>query len=113
MRTITVVVLAGGVAGLVVVAAATGPRPFYSGVAESVAFAPPFSPTPAEQAIANARARIEKNPARPEGHNELAMAQARRARETADPSFYHQAMSALAEARRLAPGNFESDKVGI
>jgi tetratricopeptide (TPR) repeat protein len=71
----------------------------------------PASPTPAEQKIAAARARIDKSPSRPEGHNELAMGLARRARETADPAFYTQAAAALAESRRVAPGNFEADKI--
>jgi len=114
MRTITAMVLAGAVAGLVAAAAATGSRParateeFLPSVS-----AAPTSPTPAENAIAAARARIARNPSRAESHNELAMALARRARETADPSFYTQATSALTDARRLAPGNFESDKVDV
>jgi tetratricopeptide (TPR) repeat protein len=41
------------------------------------------------------------------------MALARRARETADTAFYTQSLSALADARRLAPGNFESDRVEV
>jgi tetratricopeptide (TPR) repeat protein len=69
------------------------------------------SPTPAEQKIAAARVRIEKSPTRFEAHNELAMALARRARETADPDYYKQAAAALAESRRLSPGNLEADKV--
>jgi tetratricopeptide (TPR) repeat protein len=69
------------------------------------------SPTPAEQRIAAARVRIEKSPSRFEAHNELAMALARRARETADPDYYKQAAAALVESRRLAPGNLEADKV--
>ncbi len=116
MRIITALVLAGGVVGLVAAAAATGPRPSLDPRApnlkgrSSTAATPP---TPAENAIAAARARIERNPSRAESHNELAMALARRARETADPAFYTQATSALADARRLAPGNFESDKVEV
>jgi len=116
MRTITALVLAGGVVGLVAAAAATGPRPSLDPRAPSLevrSSAAPTSPTPAENAIAAARARIERNPSRAESHNELAMALARRARETADPAFYAQATSALVDARRLAPGNFESDKVEV
>jgi tetratricopeptide (TPR) repeat protein len=115
MRTITAVVLAGGVVGLVAVAAATGsrPSPTNAGAEGVVVSSAPASPTPAEQAMAAARARIDRNPARHESHNELAMALARRARETADPAFYLQATSALADARRLSPGNFESDKVEV
>jgi tetratricopeptide (TPR) repeat protein len=67
--------------------------------------------TPAEQKIAAARASIEKNPARYQSYNDLAMALARRARETADPAYYTQAAAALAESRRLAPENLEADKI--
>jgi len=69
------------------------------------------SATPAEQKIAAARARIERSPAKPDGHNELAMALARRARETADPIYYTQAAAAIAESRRLSPGNLDADKI--
>jgi len=71
------------------------------------------TPTPAEQKMAAAQTRIDKNPARFEGHNDLAMALARRARETADPIFYTRAAAALAESRRLSPGNLEADKIEV
>jgi tetratricopeptide (TPR) repeat protein len=70
-------------------------------------------PTPAEQKIAAARARIERMPSKADGHNELAMALSRRARETADPAFYTQAAAAIAESRRVAPGNLDADKIEV
>jgi tetratricopeptide (TPR) repeat protein len=69
------------------------------------------APTPAEQKIAAARTSIAKNPGRFQSYNDLAMALARRARETADPDYYAQAAAALAESRRLAPDNPEADKI--
>jgi tetratricopeptide (TPR) repeat protein len=69
--------------------------------------------SPAEQRMAAAQVRIDKNPSRYEGHNDLAMALARRARETSDPAYYVKAASALAESRRLSPGNLEADKIEV
>jgi tetratricopeptide (TPR) repeat protein len=115
MKTIAAIALASGVIGLVAAAAVTGPRPR----AQADAARPlarndaALSPTPAQLAIKTARARIDRQPSRPEGHNELAMSLARRARETADPNFYTEAAAALAESRRVAPGNFEADKVEV
>jgi tetratricopeptide (TPR) repeat protein len=86
-------------------------RTVVSGFSRTDSRAGGATPTPAEKKIDAARLRIEKNPARFEGHNDLAMALARRARETADPSFYLQAAAALAESRRLSPGNLEADKI--
>jgi predicted Zn-dependent protease len=69
------------------------------------------STTPAERRIASARARIAKQPQRSQGHNDLAMALAARARETAEPDYYAQARAALADSRRVEPGNIEADKI--
>jgi tetratricopeptide (TPR) repeat protein len=97
MKIIASALVAFAAAGLVAARAAT------SSSTESL--------TPAQQKIELARKRIAGNPARFEGHNDLAMALARRARETADPGFYVQAANALAESRRLSPGNLDADKV--
>ncbi|HEY7500803.1 MAG TPA: hypothetical protein VH740_19930 [Vicinamibacterales bacterium] len=70
-------------------------------------------PTPAEQKIQMARVRIERSPNRYEGHNDLAMALAKRARETANPDFYVQAEAALRDSRRIAPGNIEADRIDV
>ncbi len=43
--------------------------------------------SPAEERIALAKRAIKSSPGSPTGYNDLAMAQARRARETADPSY--------------------------
>lgn len=68
-------------------------------------------PSPAEQAIAEARRLIQKNPAETAGHNALGLALARRARETADARFYDEASRAVQQSLALAPDNFEARKV--
>ena len=62
--------------------------------------------TPAEQSIAQARQAIEKNPRQSEGYNTLALALARRARETSDVAYYAQAEEAAEQSLAVAPGNF-------
>lgn len=65
------------------------------------------SPTSAQQAIERARKSIERNPSSHRPHNALAMALARRARETADPRYYQEADHALETSFRLAADNYE------
>lgn len=69
--------------------------------------------SPAEQKITWAQAAIEKNPNRYQPYNDLALALARRARETSDPSHYAQAEAQLEKSFRLAPGNLEGQKVRV
>lgn len=69
------------------------------------------APTPAEKAVAAARQTIEKNPKTAAGYNALALAQARRARETADTAFYSQAEETLKKSFALEANNFEGRKV--
>lgn len=69
--------------------------------------------TPAESRIAAARSRIEADPKRADAHAALAMALARRARETADPAFYEQAAAAAECARALEPDNREAERARI
>jgi len=77
------------------------------------AAAPPAPPSPAEQKIAWARLAIEKNSSDYRAHNQLAVALARRARETSDPGYYFQGEEALKESLRLQPGNFEARKLHV
>src|SRR6266852_7804973 len=70
-------------------------------------------PSPAERSIAEARKSIEKKPAQYAGYNQLAMALARRARETSDVLYYTQAEDALRKSLELAPGNMESEKIHV
>jgi len=67
--------------------------------------------TPAERAIESARKVIASDPDNAEPFNQLAMALARRARETADPVKYDEAQAALAQSFHLAPDNFEGLKI--
>ncbi|HXG34940.1 MAG TPA: tetratricopeptide repeat protein [Bryobacteraceae bacterium] len=69
--------------------------------------------SPAERRIAAAARALSASPSRYELHNELALALARRARETGDPGFYLRAEEALKESLRIAPGNFEGQKVKV
>jgi tetratricopeptide (TPR) repeat protein len=69
------------------------------------------SGSPAEQRIAAAERFIALQPAKADGYNDLALALARRARETADPSYYSRADAALAKSLAIAPDNFEARKL--
>lgn len=69
--------------------------------------------SPAEQKIAAAQKAIEKNPDHYDSYNQLALAQARRARETADPKFYDMAEQALAASFRLSPENLEAERIRV
>ncbi len=76
-------------------------------VASTSAFAQ--SPTPAEKNIEAAQAAIARSPDGVRGYNALALA--RRVRETADAGYYAQAKDALEMSLRLAPENFEGQKI--
>lgn len=69
------------------------------------------APSPAEAQIAAAGKMVAADPAKPDAHNLLALAYARRARETADTSFYGLAEEAIARSLQLAPDNFEALKM--
>jgi tetratricopeptide (TPR) repeat protein len=69
------------------------------------------SPSPAEEAIAAATRVVAARPGEVDGHNQLALAFARRARESADVTFYEKANEAIDRALRLDPGNFEAQKL--
>jgi len=70
-------------------------------------------PSPAERQWAQARAAIEKHPERFQAYNALALALARRARETSDTKFYEQARRALEKSFRLASDNFEGRRMEV
>jgi tetratricopeptide (TPR) repeat protein len=69
--------------------------------------------TPAEIAIATAQKAIDKKPTQFSNYNALAVALARRARETSDVNFYTQAEGALKKSQELAAGNFEAEKLHV
>lgn len=66
--------------------------------------------TPAEIAIQKAQTAIAGHPDHYPYYNSLAMAYARRARETSDVAFYARAEEALAQSFKISPGNFEGLK---
>jgi predicted Zn-dependent protease len=67
--------------------------------------------SPAEQRMAAAQKAVAANPNKHEAYNELALAFARRARETSDTAYYGRAEEAIARSLQLAPGNFEALKM--
>ena len=69
-----------------------------------------FPATPAEMAIEKAQAEIAKHPDHGPYYNALAMAYARRARETSDVQFYAKAEETLQHSFALAPDNYEGLK---
>ena len=74
---------------------------------------PVLKSSPAEQKIAAAELAIKKNPNQGRPYTDLAMALARRARETSDASYYARAEDALKKALDLAPDNFEARKTHV
>src|SRR5262249_13277385 len=69
--------------------------------------------SPAAQKMQWAQRAIERNPNSFQRYNDLAMALARRARETSEVSYYEQADAALQKSFQLMPGNVEGQKVRV
>jgi tetratricopeptide (TPR) repeat protein len=69
--------------------------------------------SPAERRIAAARTAIDLHPKRVDGWNELALALARRARETSDPAYYREAWQATEQALTLEPNHLEARKLQV
>lgn len=67
--------------------------------------------TPAEVSIQRATAVVTQHPDQSSGYNSLAMALARRARETSDVTYYTRAEEALQKSLTLSPDNFEGLKI--
>jgi len=70
-----------------------------------------FAVTPAEQAIRQAAANIETQPSHYPYYNDLAMAYARRARETSDGQYYAKADETLKKSLAISPDNFGALRV--
>ena len=75
------------------------------------AIAPAFAATPAETAIEKTQIEIAKKPGYYPYYNSLAMAYARRARETSDVRYYGMAEDTLKKSLALEPDNYEGLKV--
>jgi tetratricopeptide (TPR) repeat protein len=69
--------------------------------------------SPAERRIAAARTAIDLHPKRADGWSELALALARRARETSDPAYYREAWHATEQALALEPNHLEARKLQV
>lgn len=69
--------------------------------------------TPAQRRLAAAEAAAARDPRGVAPRVELAMALARRARETSDPAFYARALDTLDEAERIAPGDYQVGRVRV
>jgi Flp pilus assembly protein TadD len=82
------------------------------GAAASLLGEPP-APTPAEQAIQLARSAVEKNPKNVDAYNALALALARRARETADTAKYDEAGAVLDKLAKISPDSFAAQRTRI
>jgi tetratricopeptide (TPR) repeat protein len=72
-----------------------------------------FAATPAEISIRKAEEEIAKKPDYYAPYNALAMAYARRARETSDVQFYRKAEETLQRSFALSPDNYEGRKVEV
>jgi tetratricopeptide (TPR) repeat protein len=73
----------------------------------------PAGASPAEQQIGAARAAIAAAPGDPEAHVALALALARRARETADSALYADGHAAIDQALAIDPGHYEAEKIRV
>ena len=69
--------------------------------------------TPATRKVEQARKQIAAKPNDAQGFSDLALALARRARETADPAYYAEAQKAIDQAVTLAPESPEHEKAQI
>jgi tetratricopeptide (TPR) repeat protein len=83
----------------------------YAGVVQAEDRTPSPELSPAQISIKRATEAIAKHPGQSGGYNSLAMALARRARETSDISYYQQAEEALQKSFATSPDNFEGMKV--
>ena len=73
----------------------------------------PAAETPAEISIRKAQELIRQKPEHVPYYNSLAMAFARRARETSDVAFYQKAEETLSQSFKLSPGNVEGMKTQV
>ncbi len=69
--------------------------------------------SPAQINITRAQQLIDKNPKDFEAYNALALALARRARETSDPNFYTQGEQALQKSFAISPGNYDGARIQV
>jgi tetratricopeptide (TPR) repeat protein len=80
-------------------------------VSTGAAVTEPEAASPAQRRIEQARSLVAKEPRRCQGYTDLALALARRARETSDPAFYAQADQAIDTCLALSPDDLEALKL--
>lgn len=78
-----------------------------------VAVTPETKLSPAQLNITRAQQLVDKNPKDFEAYNALALALARRARETSDPNFYTQGEQALQKSFAISPGNYDGARIQV
>ena len=69
--------------------------------------------SPAQQAMEQAQKLIDKNAKDYEAYNALALALARRARETSNANFYSQGEQVLQKSFAISPGNYDGKRVEV
>lgn len=69
--------------------------------------------TPAQRRIAAAETAAARDPQAVAPRVELAMALARRARETSDPAFYARALETLGQAEKMSPGDYQVGRTRV
>ena len=79
--------------------------------AQSVTPNPDLSP--AERSMERAKKAVSAKPSDYTGYNQLAMALARRARETSDVAYYAAAEEALKKSIELSPANLDAEKIRV
>ena len=88
--------------------------PLFAALLAGPASAPDHSlsaePTPAERAIVQAERALASSSPKAEAWSDLALAYARRARETADHDYYSRADEAIAKSLEAAPANLAAKK---
>ncbi len=73
----------------------------------------PRGQSPAARRIELARKVLAGDPKRSDAWNELALALARRARESADPAYYSEAWTATEQSLQFEPGNLEGRRLQV
>jgi tetratricopeptide (TPR) repeat protein len=66
-----------------------------------------------EQSIVSANEEIAKEPGKPDGYNDLAMAMVRKERQTGDPSYLRLAESAIQKSLLAEPANFAARRARV
>ncbi len=82
-------------------------------LASAQATNPEVKLSPAQINMAQAQKLIDKNPKDYEAYNALALALARRARETSDPAFYTQGEQALQKSFAISPDNYDGKRIQV